>query len=353
MLLATARRAPAEAPAGFDSRVYALSPANVGFLRDIGTWQAIAPARLAPVYSMRIFGDDGASSIEFDAYRAGLPELAWIVEDTALQDALWRDQQPVQGEPERLEFGPGEVQITLRDGRSLAARLVIGADGARSLVRTAAGIAATEREYGQAAVVANFRCEKSHRDTAYQWFQGGPVLALLPLPQGQVSMVWSLPTAEAERVLRVDGQALCREVEIASRGALGAFELAAAPRSYPLRHLAARRMVGARVALAGDAAHVIHPLAGQGLNLGLQDVRELAAVIGVGDGRRDPGDLRLLRRYERARAEPILAMNAAVDGLFALFNGESRALARLRNSGLNLADRVPVLKNAMIRHAVG
>ncbi len=353
VLLAAPRRAPEAASEGtFDARVYALSPGNVDFLRAIGAWQAIPKARLEAVRAMRVFGDDGAASIEFDAYRSGVPELAWIVEDAALQAALWTGLDGVAGEPERIEVADQAVRIGLRDGRELETRLLVGADGAHSMVRRAAGITAAERDYGQTAVVANFRCEKPHRGTAYQWFQGGPVLALLPLPGAQVSMVWSLPTPEAERVLRLAPEALCREVEAASRAMLGALMLTATPRSYPLRHLAASRMVAPRIALAGDAAHVIHPLAGQGLNLGLQDVRELASVLAGRDQGRDPGDLRLLRRYERARAEPILAMNIAVDGLFALFKGESRALARLRNTGLNLADRVPVLKNVLMRHAM-
>lgn len=353
VLLAPARRIPKPAQAGvFDSRVYALSPANVSFLQQIGVWPAIPQARLAPVRAMRVFGDDGASSIEFDAYRAGVPELAWIVEDAALQDALWQGLEAQTGDLEKIEILEKSVRVTLRDGRSLDARLIVGADGANSLVRRAAGIAAAESEYGQTAIVANFGCEKPHRDTAYQWFQRGPVLALLPLPGAQVSMVWSLPTAEAERILRLDPEALCREVEAASRGVLGALAPTAVPRSYALRRLAARRMVAARVALAGDAGHVIHPLAGQGLNLGLQDVRELASVLARRDEGRDPGDLRLLRRYERARAEPILAMNIAVGGLFTLFGGKSPGVARLRNAGLNLTDRVPVLKNLLIRQAM-
>jgi ubiquinone biosynthesis UbiH/UbiF/VisC/COQ6 family hydroxylase len=351
-LLAPKRRAAAPAPrGGFDARTYALSPGNVEFLREIGAWQALDAARLAPVRAMRVFGDDGESKIEFDAYRAGVPELAWIVEDSALQDALWEGLDPIVAETEEIHFGEEIASIALRGGKSLQARLVVGADGANSLVRRAAGIAASESDYGQAAVVANFRCEKPHRDTAWQWFQRGPVLALLPLPGGQVSMVWSLPVAQAERILRLEPAALCREVEAASHGALGALELSAAPRSYPLKRLQARRLVAPRVALAGDAGHVVHPLAGQGLNLGLQDVRALAAVLGS-RGARDPGELRLLRRYERARAEPLLAMNIAVEGLFTLFGGKSEAVVRLRNAGLNLTDRVPVLKNVLMRHAM-
>jgi ubiquinone biosynthesis UbiH/UbiF/VisC/COQ6 family hydroxylase len=352
-LLAPARRTPKAAQAGvFDSRVYALSPANVSFLQQIGVWPAIPQDRLAPVRAMRIFGDDGASSLDFDAYRAGVPELAWIVEDAALQDALWQGLDAVTGDLENIQILEKNVRATLRDGRSLEARLVVGADGADSMVRQAAGIAAAQRDYGQAAVVANFRCEKPHRDTAHQWFQRGPVLALLPLPANQVSMVWSLPTVEAQRVLGLDPETLCRELETASRGLLGGLALSAAPRSYPLKRLSARRLVAPRVALVGDAGHVIHPLAGQGLNLGLQDVRELASVVERRDEGRDPGDLRLLRRYERARAEPILAMNIAVGGLFALFGGNSEGMARLRNAGLNLTDRVPVLKNLLIRQAM-
>src|SRR5688572_32184015 len=211
-LLAPPRPAPRAPDAGFDARTYALSPGNVKFLRDIGAWQAIDPQRLAPVRAMRVFGDDGASSIEFDAYRAGVPELAWIVEDRALQDALWRDIDPVVAETEEIRFLESGVSIGLRGGRRLQARLVVGADGAASLVRRAAGIAAAESDYGQTAVVANFTCEKPHHGSAYQWFQRGPVLALLPLPGRQVSMVWSLPSAEAERVLRLEPAALCREV---------------------------------------------------------------------------------------------------------------------------------------------
>lgn len=352
-LLAPKRRAVPAAPrAGFDARTYALSPGNVEFLRGIGAWQSLDAARLAPVRTMRVFGDDGEAKIEFDAYRAGVPELAWIVEDRALQDALWHGLEPIVADTEEIRFLEDNVAISLKGGERLQARLVVGADGANSPVRRAAGIAAAESDYGQAAVVANFRCGKPHRDTAWQWFQRGPVLALLPLPGGQVSMVWSLPEAQAERVLRLEPAALCREVEAASRGALGALELSAAPRSYPLKSLQARRLVAPRVALAGDAGHVVHPLAGQGLNLGLQDARALAEVLGA-RGARDPGELRLLRRYERARAEPLLAMNIAVGGLFTLFSGKSEAVARLRNAGLNLTDRAPVLKNILMRQAMG
>jgi ubiquinone biosynthesis UbiH/UbiF/VisC/COQ6 family hydroxylase len=373
--------APA-APAAFDARVYALSPGNVEFLRRLKVWQSLPAERVAPVHAMRIFGDDGASCLAFDAYRAGVPELAWIVEDGALQDALWHGLDVETFAPaqcDALTFQENAAVLRLKDGRSLSARLIVGADGAHSFVRRAAGIEAAQSDYGQTAVVANFRCEKPHANAALQWFQGpgrktgtdhvfpgehaaekrglslnsgGAVLALLPLPGNQVSMVWSLPAGEATRVSKLSAWELAAEVQGASKKLLGVLELSSAVKSYPLRRVAARRLVGARVALAGDAGHVIHPLAGQGLNLGLQDARALAGTLAARESVRDPGDLRLLRRYERSRAEPILAMDAIVDGLHALFGAGNPLAARLRNAGLNLTERIPVLKNILMRHAM-
>jgi ubiquinone biosynthesis UbiH/UbiF/VisC/COQ6 family hydroxylase len=346
---------PPEKPArstGFDARVYALSPGNVEFLRGIGAWSALPAERVAPVHAMRVFGDDGAALLEFDAYRAGAAELAWIVEDGALTRALWSGLKGFGARCERMLVDDAQARLELQGGQALAANLVIGADGAESFVRRAARIEVAERDFGQAAVVANFFCEKSHRNVALQWFQGGPVLALLPLPGEQVSMVWSLPAADAQRVCALSEKDLCGEVERASRSALGALAIASPVRSFPLRRVRARRLVAPRLALVGDAGHVIHPLAGQGLNLGLQDVRALAEVLATRERGRDPGEHRLLRRYERRRAEPILAMDAVVSGLFGLYSARGAAVARVRNAGLNLTDRLPVLKNLLMRRAM-
>jgi len=345
--------APDAAPtAGFDARVYALSPGNVEFLRRLGVWHALPAERLAPVHAMRIFGDDARARLEFDAYQAGVPELAWIVEDSALQRALRSGLSGMAHRCQQLEISDEGAVLSFADAAPISAKLVVGADGAHSFVRRAAGIDAAERDYQQAAIVANFRCDKPHRNIAYQWFQGGPVLALLPLPGDQVSMVWSLPAAEAQRIAALPPDALAAEVREASHGVLGALVLASAARSFPLRRLAARRLVAPRVALVGDAAHVIHPLAGQGLNLGLQDARELAQIITHREPQRDPGDYRLLRRYERRRAEPILAMDTVVSGLHALYGARNGLVGRVRNAGLNLTDRLPVLKNILMRQAM-
>lgn len=345
-------------PAQFDARVYALSPGNVAFLQDIGAWQALAPDRLTPVYAMSIYGDDGRAHLEFDAMDGGVAELAWIVEDSALQQALWHGLAQgvavISGTRcDRLVIDSSQATLLLADGRALEARLVVGADGAQSFVRQEAGIGATESEYGQAAVVGNFRCARPHGNRARQWFgANGAVLALLPLPQGQVSMVWSLPAGEAERVMRLEPPALAAAVTRASHAQLGELVPASPARSYVLRRLAARSLVAPRVALAGDAAHVIHPLAGQGLNLGLQDARALAETLAGREPGRDAGDYRLLRRYERSRAEPILAMDGVVHGLFRLYASRSGLVSRLRNAGLNLTDRLPVVKNILMRRAM-
>ena len=358
-LVSQERRVAEPVRPGFDSRVYAISPANAAFLEALGAWRLIPPERVTPVHAMRVFGDDGRSKIEFDAYSTGVSELAWIVEDGFLQDALWR----LLGTQERLELiapaeceafaaSAGGAKVTLRDGRSIEASLVVGADGARSFLRKHAGIEARERAYGHTAVVANFACERPHRNVALQWFQGGPVLALLPLPGAHVSMVWSTTDMHAARLLELAGDELAREVAAASGGALGELSLLSPPRSFPLRSLVADRSVGSRVALVGDAAHVVHPLAGQGANLGFQDARVLAQTLRAREPFRDPGDVRLLRRYERARAEAILAMRATVHGLFLLFGAEERLFGPLRNAGLNLVDRLPVLKNLLMRRAM-
>lgn len=328
----------------FDVRVYALSPANVEFL-------GLDAGALTPVHAMRVFGDRD-SSIEFDAYRAGVPALAYIAEDGALQDALWNGLEAQIGRFEALEVDPEGARVRLEDGRALEASLVVGADGGESRVREQSAIRATMKAYGQHAVVANFACERAHSNTAYQWFQGGPVLALLPLPGAHVSMVWSLPDAEAARVARLDAAALCAEVEAATGGALGRLALVTPQRAYPLRRISAQRMIAPRVALVGDAAHVVHPLAGQGLNLGLQDARTLSQVLRSREPVREAGDWRVLRRYERLRAEPILAMDAAVDGLYRLFGAQGGVAAALRNRGLNLTGRIEVVKNLLIRQAM-
>ena len=350
------RRAPPPPAAQWDARVYTLTPASVAFLERIGAWRGVPPERITQIYAMQVFGDDGAARLDFSAYEAGLGELGAIVESGQLNHALWRGLErqrnlsvicpAVPGEMRRAEGG---VELRLNLGRSVRARLVVGADGADSWVRAAAGIDARSESYDQLGIVANFACEQPHRNVAFQWFRGDGVLAFLPLTDRRVSIVWSTPQAHARELLALPAAVFCTRVAEASQGTLGGLELLAPAAAFPLSRLVSRRLAHARVALVGDSAHVVHPLAGQGINLGLGDAHALADLVGEAS---DPGDRMLLRRFERARAEDILALNWVTHGLVRLFGTDHRVLRRLRNLGLNLTNANPVIKTLLARRAV-
>jgi ubiquinone biosynthesis UbiH/UbiF/VisC/COQ6 family hydroxylase len=341
----------------WDSRIYAVSPGNASFLGHCGAWDRIPPERVARVEAMRIYGDESAC-LEFSAYDAGLRELAFIVENRQLQHTLWKGAReeglrihcPVSWNA--LEFGPDRAVLQLTDGTELAARLIVGADGAESRVRMEAGIVATSGDYEQLGLVANFSCEKPHRGIAYQWFMRDGVLALLPLPGDRVSMVWSVARERARRLLEMPAIELVAEVGSASRGALGALRPLTPAAGYPLRLQRVTQFTKPRLALVGDAAHNVHPLAGQGMNLGLRDARVLAGVLMERGPQRDCGDHALLRRYERARKEDVTAMQWATDGLQKLFNNNAVFLAGARNLGLKLVNHQPLVKRLLVRQAI-
>jgi ubiquinone biosynthesis UbiH/UbiF/VisC/COQ6 family hydroxylase len=350
----------AAAPTGenWDSRIYAISPGNAAFLEGLGVWSRLDPQRVQRVETMAISGDRRDSRLEFSAYDAGLRELAWIVESGALQRALLDAIYAAGGvrmccpaQAEGLAIMDSAATITLADGAMLDAQLVVGTDGRDSLVRREAGIDARISEYRQFGVVANFETEKSHHGTAFQWFRADGILALLPLPGNRVSMVWSTTEQHTQELLALDGGALADAVAEASGGTAGALRLITPAAAFPLRLAQIARLVAPRVALAGDAAHNVHPLAGQGVNLGFRDVRMLSGVLAGRAPRQDCGDLALLRRYERARREDIAAIAFSTDALQKLFGAESVWLSGVRNFGLGALNHLPVLKNLLIQHA--
>ena len=343
----------------WDSRVYAVSPGSAALLEHCGAWQRLAPERVTRVEAMRVYGDRAGACLGFDAYDAGLRELAFIVEGGRLQRALWaevREQELLNifcpADWTALDIAPDRAHLRLGNGTEITTRLLIGADGAESRVRAAAGIEVTPGDYGQLGVVANFSCEKPHRNVAYQWFMREGVLALLPLPGNRVSMVWSIAQARGRELLALAAQELAAEVEAASRGALGTLSLVTAAAAFPLRLQRVKEFVKHRLALVGDAAHNVHPLAGQGMNLGLRDARVLADTLTGRGAWRDCGDYALLRRYERARKEDVLAMQLTTDGLQKLFANDAVWLSGARNFGLSLADRLPIFKSFLMHHAV-
>lgn len=348
-------RPPAPA-AGWDTRIYAISPGSRRFLQGLKVWDSLDANRLGRVRRMLVFGDRGAR-LEFSAYETGVPELAWIAEAGALARALWaRLERQTNLEtlcpasPRQLQIAESVASLTLDSGEEIQAGLIVGADGAQSFVRREAGIAARNRPYGQHGVVANFACQRPHGGTAFQWFRDDGVLAWLPLPGERFSMVWSTPHEHARALLDLTPDALCRRVAEASGNALGPLALLTPPASFPIAQLKVAHVVSSRVALIGDAAHVVHPLAGQGVNLGFSDAAELARILGEA-APRDPGSRLFLRRYERARKEDVLAMRWTTDGLANLFALPS--MQGLRNWGMNSVNAFPVIKALLARHALG
>ena len=359
-------RAPAPVSGGevsLDSRIYAISPANADFLRQIGAWKHFDARRIAPIDAMRIVGDGGAE-LHFSAYEAGVDELGWTLESSLMANEMWQSVKRQSNltlfcpaVPHTVSLGADAAVLTLADGQTLSAALIVGADGRDSWVRASSGLAAMNTPYGEMGVVANFACARPHRGVARQWFRDDGVLAWLPLASdgtiNRVSMVWSTPDAHAKELLALLPSALCQQVAAAGDAALGDFELITPAAAFPLSLLRVPRTVAARVALIGDAAHGVHPLSGHGINLGYQDARVLAELIDATPEWQDVGSERLLARYQRARREETLLVQYTTDTLRWLFREKLPGLKPLRNVGLSLTDRFPVVKNLLIRYAIG
>ena len=361
---------PTPATATRDPRVYALSPATERFLDDLRVWSVLDAARLAPVFDMHVFGDaESRAALHFGAYESATEHLATIVEHRELLRVLdgaaryFPGIERVDGFASDLAVGDDAVSFVTERGMK-SARLVIAADGAASATRVAAGIVAHDVPYAQRAVVGHFACARPHGGAAFQWFTDEGVVALLPLAGSvgdeaahAMSLVWSAPDAHAATLMQEGAEGVASRLSaLAARRpttAIGPLNPLEPLVDVPLSMLSTDRLVAPRVALVGDAAHVVHPLAGQGLNLGLQDVEVLLGILAGRESFRDCGDAALLRRYERARAEPVLAMRRMTDGLVRLFASQRKGLAPLRSLGVRLVDRAVPLKRLLMRHAAG
>ncbi|QKH35455.1 UbiH/UbiF family hydroxylase [Achromobacter pestifer] len=342
----------------YHPRVYAISPASQRFLADLGVWDAMPASRLTPVNAMEIHGDaDG--QVNLSAWQAALPQLAWIVESGEIERVLIQAVR-MFGIPwlEDRCTGYRDGAIDTEGGARIEAELFVGADGAASPLREAAGLKHESVSYEDTGLVVHLDAERPHQGTAFQWFRDDGVLALLPLPDTsagpQVSMVWSMRTELAQALLALppEEQAVRLEALLAdaAEGRLGALKVRSKLHGFPLT-LERAQMVAPGIALAGDAAHRLHPLAGQGLNLGLGDVEALARVVTGREAFRAAGDLRVLHRYQRARAEPVLAMRLATDGLHKLFASRATPLVWLRNAGMHWVERAPLIKRRLITGA--
>ncbi|MBA3486914.1 MAG: FAD-dependent oxidoreductase [Lysobacter sp.] len=376
-----------------DLRVYAFAPDNAAFLEDLGVWREVLARRAQPYRAMQVWDAAGGRPLRFDADQLARRELGWIVEHGLLVDRLWaglpaagvqlhcpdrviglqqdRGTESGSGPGAKPGSDPDVATLELASGLRLRARLIVAADGADSPLRTLAGIATDTRHYGQRGLVAFVETSQSHRQTCWQRFLPSGPLAFLPFAGGAVdadaagtgaagshdrcsSIVWTLPEAEASRLLDVEDAAFLVELERAFDGPLGTMRAVSARAAFPLRRQLARSQHSGRVVLVGDAAHVVHPLAGQGVNLGLRDVSTLRATLASAAARgADIAAATRLARWARERRSENAMAAHAFDGLNRLFSNDSMAATLLRGNAMGVVGRVPPLNRMLWRQAAG
>lgn len=342
-----------------DLRVVALAPSSVDLLEQLDIWKKVRSARASAYRHMYVWDSQNGAHIEFDAADTGAAELGWIVENRLIQHTLWTALQAQDSVslrcPARVVATEDEGEtrsLRLDDDSRVVARLVVAADGSASPLRHLLDIGAGGHVYDQHALVAHVRTERAHEQTAWQRFLPGGTLALLPLADGRCSIVWSLPPQECRRLREIDEAAFLQELGCASDFRLGPVLATSARAEFPLRLLLADRYIAPRFALLGDAAHQVHPLAGQGVNLGLRDVAALVDAI-AGDADRDLGAATALRRYERRRRSDNTISAWSMDGINRIFRSEFEPLVFARGIGLRAVNALGPLKQLLARHAAG
>ena len=355
---------PFDPQAPFEPRVSALSAASQRILERLGAWDGIAHRRASPYNQMHVWDGSGTGQIHFSAASVHAEVLGHIVENRVVQDALLERLHAcdlgllANARLEQMRRSGDDWLLTLADGRTLRAPLVIAADGAHSAVRRLTGCATREWDYLHHAIVTSVRSSKAHQMTAWQRFTDTGPLAFLPLTrdgqQDWCSIVWSTTPSEAERLMALDEEAFCRELERAFEGRLGTVLSADARLCVPLRQRHAKRYVAEGLALIGDAAHTIHPLAGQGVNLGFLDAAVLAEVLLNAASRGERlADVKVLSRFERRRMPHNLALMSAMEGFERLFQADQLPLRWLRNTGLKMVEQMPEAKALFVRQALG
>ncbi|CAN4268781.1 UbiH 2-polyprenyl-6-methoxyphenol hydroxylase and related FAD-dependent oxidoreductases [Methylophilaceae bacterium] len=338
----------------WDARIYAISPNNAKWLVELGAWPLLDKARLGQINTMQIFADGVPMSLDAEDESADC--LAYVLESRALAQAL-HERVSMTGMPVLVNlpcvaFDSATTTLHLADKRTIQSGLVIAADGSQSWLRQQLGIAVQKKSYAQLGIVANFSVELDHAHVARQWFtshrqDGGTILAWLPLSSNTVSIVWSVPLAYADELLALSPGAFTQAVMQAGDQALGDMQLLSPPVAFALNRQTCERTVQDGVVLVGDAAHQIHPMAGQGVNLGFRDVIDLLATWQTKNSYQSLADSRLLKAYTRRRKADVLSMQLLTDGLFQLFARANPVLNSIRNAAWQLANQGLIKKTLL------
>ena len=358
--------------ADWDQRIYAISPRNAQWLSDLGAWPLLDSHRVGAMQAMEIWGDDTSAPLYLSADEVNADELAFVVEESALKQALMQQVQTCGlrtlfgNQCVRLNAQPGHSTLYLENQHVIECSLLIAADGANSWVRRQLAIGIEQKPYHQTAIVANFETEKSHANIARQWFRQDKftadhaaaddgvhcgILAWLPLPGNKVSIVWSAPEQYADYLLALDAEAFTDQVTQSGNSLLGRMTMLGKPAAFPLILKKAEMMVQDSVVLVGDAAHRIHPMAGQGVNLGFRDVIDLIKTVSHKNPYQPINDKGLLKRYARIRKVDMFNMLTLTNGLYHLFESENTLVRKVRNWGLSATNQQSV-KKMLVKNAI-
>lgn len=348
-------------PEDWDQRIYAISPNNVAWLKDLGVWQMLPAARITTIAAMHVWGDETSAPLVLQADDVNVAALGFVLEERALKQALLERVQAsgvnvFYEQCVSVNASLTQSKLQLDSGLTITSDLLLAADGANSWVRGQLGIAVDKKPYHQTAIVANFNAEKSHQHIARQWFTQGAddhcgIMAWLPMPENKVSIVWSVSTQHAATLLKLDAKTFSQQVMATGNALLGHFDLITPPAGFPLTLNTAREIAKGSAVLVGDAVHRIHPMAGQGVNLGFRDVIDLMTVLKSRQYYQLLNDEGLLRHYAKSRKSDLFEMTTLTNGLYHLFESHNEPLKRIRNQGLAVANR-SMIKKMLVSHAV-
>lgn len=342
----------------WDSRIYAITPSTETFLKTLDVWRFIDLSRVNAVDAMALWHEGASAPLNLLADDANLDKLACIVENNNVMRALWQKIDALDVDVQLgsscadIHYNENDVTVDLANGQHISASLLVAADGVNSFVRQQLGLATNDKDFGQVALVANYAVSKGHGNIARQWFAPHETLALLPLPQQHVSMVWALETSRAQALLALSAEALAEQVELHTMQQLGKLNTVSQTHFFPLSQVTASKLTTDRVVLIGDAAHQVHPMAGQGANLGFRDVIGLTRLIAKSHPLQDIGEAIFLRHYERDRKADVVSMNTLTSGLDYLFASNKQLVKKVTLSSMEQVEKHSSIKNMLIKQAV-